>query len=241
MKLIEAVDYGELSRVAAGIVVEQVRTRPDSLLVLPTGNTPAGMFRELIAAAQRGEADFSRARFAMLDEYAGIARNDGRRLYHWICKELFDRLCVRPGAVIAFDPEADPDCEARFVEQRIARQGGIDLAVLGLGPNGHIGMNEPGSDADSRTRLVTLTPATIRSNAAYWGSEARVPKRGLTLGLGTLAEARSLVVVVAGGGKAAILERVLNAAPSADLPATILRSHPASTVIADRAALGLRA
>ncbi|MCW2308979.1 6-phosphogluconolactonase [Rhodobium gokarnense] len=241
MKLIDAADYAELSRAAAGIVVEQVRKRPDSLLVLPTGNTPVGMFRDLVAAAHNGDVDFSRARFAMLDEYAGIGRNDERRLYHWIRKELFDPLGVRPGAVIAFDPEADPECEARFVEQRIARQGGIDLAVLGLGPNGHIAMNEPGSDADSRTRLVTLTPATIRSNAAYWGSEAKVPRKGLTLGLGTLAEARALVLLVAGGGKAAILERVLNAAPSDAIPAAILGAHPAFTVVADRAALGLHA
>ena len=238
MKLVEAADYAELSRMAAEIVVAQVRTKPNSLLVLPTGNTPLGMFRELVAAAHHGDVDFSKARFAMLDEYAGIARNDGRSLHLWIRTALLDPLGIAPSAVIAFDPEADPEQDARRVEDGIADCGGIDLAVLGLGPNGHVGMNEPGSTADSRTRLVALTPATIRSNAAYWGSEDKVPKQGLTLGLGTLAESRSLLLVVSGTGKATILKRVLNAAPSPELPATMFEAHAACTVIADRAALG---
>lgn len=238
MRLIEAADYADLGRIAADIVMAQMRTKANSLLVLPTGNTPLGMFRELIGAARRGEADFSAARIAMLDEYTGIAQDDRRRLYHWIRRALFDPIGVQASAVTAFDPEAEPEAEARRVEERIAGQGGIDLAVLGLGPNGHVGMNEPGSAFDSRTRLVTLAPASIRSNAAYWGSEADVPRQGLTLGLGTLGEARSLLLIVGGAGKATILEQVLNGTRSTEVPATALRSHPACTVIADRAALG---
>lgn len=239
MNLIEAADYTDLSRRAADIVIAQVKAKPDSLLVLPTGNTPLGAFRELVAAHQRGDADFSLCRIAMLDEYVGIAPDDRRRLYLWIRRELLDPLALPARSVIAFDPMADPDLESRRVEAAIAALGGIDLAVLGLGPNGHLGMNEPGSPFGSRTRLVALAPESIRSNAAYWGSEAQVPRQGLTLGLGTLVSARSVLLLVSGAGKAAILERTRNGPVSAAIPATALRLHPACTVVADRPALGL--
>jgi glucosamine-6-phosphate deaminase len=238
MRLVEAADYADLSRIAANIVLAQVKAKATSLLVLPTGNTPLGMFRALVAAARRGEVDFSSAHFVMLDEYAGIAADDRRRLYHWIRRELIDPVGVPRSAVIAFDPEAEPGREVLRVEEIITEHGGIDLAVLGLGPNGHVGMNEPGSAFDGGTRLVTLAPESIRSNAAYWGSVADVPRQGLTLGLGTLGSARSLLLIVSGAGKAAILEQVLEGTRSTEIPATALRSHPACTVIADRAALG---
>ena len=119
----------------------------------------------------------------------------------------------------------------------IAAWGGIDLAVVGLGPNGHLAFNEPGSAFDSRARRITLTPESIRSNAAYWGSEADVPRAGFTLGLGTLRDARQLVLIASGARKRDILARTLHGPIGEDVPATLLRVHPHATVIADRAAL----
>lgn len=237
MNVVEAADYADLSLRAADIILAQIKAKPDSLLVLPTGRTPLGTFRALGAAHRRGDADFSLCRLAMLDEYVSIAPDDRRRLYHWIGRELIDPLGLPTTSVVAFDPMADPDLESRCVETAIAALGGIDLAVLGLGPNGHLGMNEPGSKFDSRTRLVTLAPESIRSNAAYWGSEADVPRQGMTLGLGTLSAARSILLLVSGAGKAGILETMLTGPISTDVPATTLRRHPACTIVADRPAL----
>jgi len=235
MKLIAAADHDDLSRQAAALVIDQVETKPASLLVVPTGETPLGMFRALVSAA--GGADFSRASFVTLDEYAGIGPGDRRRLLLWLRRELLDPLGIGDDRVIAFDPEAEPVAEAARIEAAIAALGGIDLAVVGLGPNGHLGFNEPGSAFDSRARLVALTPASIRSNAAYWGSEADVPREAFTLGLGTLRAARRLAMIASGARKRAILGRTLRGAVGEETPATLLRVHPDATVIADREAL----
>jgi len=234
MRLIVEDDYDGMSRVAAALVTATLADRPDALLVLPTGATPLGLFRALAASG----ADFGRARFATLDEYCGIAPDDRRRLLSWLRRALFDPLGVDADRVIAFRPDADPAAEARRVEDEIVRGGGIDLAVVGLGPNGHLGFNEPGSAFDSPARRVVLTPDSIRSNAAYWGSEADVPREGLTLGLGTLGAARRLAMVVSGEAKRGILARALEAPVGEAVPATLLRLHPDAVVLADRAAAG---
>ncbi len=238
MKVIEAADYEDLSRQTAEIVIAQLRAKPSSLLVFPTGRTPLGLFKALVDAERAGRVDFSAAVFLTLDEYASIAADDRRRLLLWLKLELLGPLRIPDSAVHAFDPLAEPHAEADRIEALIAERGGIDLAIVGLGPNGHIGMNEPGSAFDSRTRRVDLTPATIRSNAAYWGTEADVPRAGLTLGLGTLGEAGKLVLITGGAEKAGILAKALNDPISEDLPATALRLHSNGIVVADRAAMG---
>ena len=234
--IVEAQDYDEMCRIAADIVVAQLKAKPDSLLVLPTGNTPVGLFRALVARHSKGEVSFGDARFVTLDEYAGIANNDPRRLFSWLKRELFDPLGIAGDRIRTFDVETAPEAEAGRVERAIADGGGIDLAVLGLGPNGHLGFNEPGSPPDSRTRLVELTPESIVSNAAYWGSEAAVPRQAFTLGLGTLHEARQCLLIVSGAAKAQILARALEGPVNPDIPASLLRRHSGATVVADRAA-----
>ncbi len=234
MKLIVADDYEGMSRDAAALVLDTLAAKPDALLVLPTGATPLGLFR---AVATSG-IDAGRVRFATLDEYWGIAADDRRRLLSWLRRELFDPLGVGDDRIIGFRPDAEPVAEAARVEAEIAALGGIDLAVVGLGPNGHLGFNEPGSAFDSRSRQVVLTPESIRSNAAYWGSEADVPREGLTLGLGTLADARRLAMVVSGVGKREILARALDGPVGEAVPATLLRRHPDAIVFADRDAAG---
>lgn len=238
MRVVEVADEAALAADAAAVVVDQLRRKPDSLLVVPTGATPLGMFRRLVAAAREGAVDFGRCRFAILDEYAGIAPGDRRSLEGWLRRELLDAIGIDDAQVIAFDLSADPPIAAARVEAALAAAGGIDLAILGLGPNGHLGFNEPGSPFDSRARLIALTPESIRSNAAYWGSESDVPREGLTLGLGTLQSARRLVLIVSGARKRDILAATLEGPVGPHLPATLLRRHPDATVIADRAALG---
>jgi glucosamine-6-phosphate deaminase len=173
----------------------------------------------------------------MLDDYAGIAPGDRRSLTGWLRRELLDPLGVPPSRVISFDPLGDGPAECARVEAAIAARGGIDLAILGLGPNGHLGFNEPGTPFDARCGLVPLSPASITSNSAYWGSEAEVPRMGFTLGLGTLCEAEQFVLIVSGAHKAGILAQTLLGDIDVDTPATLARRHPRATVIADRAAL----
>lgn len=237
MKIITADDYDDLSRRTAALVCAQLVRKPASLFVFPTGATPLGLFRELVAAARELRADFSNASFAVLDEYAGIAPGDRRGLAGWLGRELLDPLGIPASRVITFDPRGEASAESARVEAAIAARGGIDLAVLGLGPNGHLGFNEPGTSFDARSGLVPLSAASITSNAAYWGSEADVPRTGFTLGLGTLLEARQFVLIVSGARKADILGRVLADPATPDLPATIAHVHPNALVLADRQAM----
>jgi len=237
LNVIAARDYDDMSRRSAALVLDQLRAKPASVFVFPTGATPLGLFRELVAAAKAGRADFSAASFAVLDEYAGLAPGDRRSLAGWLDRELIAPIGARAGQVITFDPLGDGKAESGRVEAEIARRGGIDLAILGLGPNGHLGFNEPGTPFETRSGLVALAPASIASNSAYWGSEADVPRTGYTLGLGTLLGARKLGLIVSGAHKAAILKQTLAGPASIDLPATIIHVHSDATVIADAQAL----
>jgi glucosamine-6-phosphate deaminase len=235
MKLIEAEDSNDFARKATELVVGQLKSKPNSLIALPTGNTPVPMFRKLVS---RGDASlFRNARFVTLDEYSGIDVDDRRRLLSWLHRELLGPAGIGSHQLIAFDPTADHEVECARIEDAITSWGGLDLAVLGLGPNGHLGFNEPGSSFESRTRKVALTQGSIESNAPYWGSQADVPRYGLTLGLATLREARCILLLASGAGKAEIVARLMNEPIGAALPATILRLCPHSIFLADRAAL----
>lgn len=235
MNLIAAADYADLSVRAAAFVARQIRSKPSSLLVLPTGNTPLGLFREMIGLARQG-LDVSAVRFAVLDDYAGIEPGDRRSLTAWLVRELLTPLGVGQDRLLAFDPLGDSAKEGARMDAAIRTAGGIDLAVLGLGPNGHLGMNEPGTPYDQPSFHAVLTPETIRSNSVYWGSEADVPRSGFTLGLGTLRAARSFLLLVSGAHKAEILARVVGHPDEIELPAVMVHHHPAATIIADAAA-----
>lgn len=239
MKIVQVEDRAELGRKAADKVIRQLRERPNSVITFPTGNTPLPMFRELAAAGKSHPGLFEQARFVTLDEYAGIGRDDRRRLLSWLNREFLVPAAIREQQVIAFDPEAEVEAECRRIEESVATLGGLDMAVLGLGPNGHLGFNEPGSSFDSRTRKVALAPESIASNSIYWGSEADVPTHGLTLGLANLREAHAVVVLVSGKAKADIVLRLLKEPISESIPASILRNCPQAIIIADRESLSL--
>ena len=242
MKIEAVEDYEDLSRLAAALFIAQAKQKPDSVCVFPTGRTPEGLFGVLLETHRGRDADFSRLRFVILDEYADIDPEDRRSLHQWLRRALLDGLGIDPSRVADFDSSAaDSDGECARIETIIADWGGIDLAIVGLGPNGHIGLNEPGSLPDSRTRRIALTAESVTSNARYWGSAADIPSHGLTLGIGTLREARKVILMVNGQAKADILARALEGPVSPDVPASLFRDHPDFTVIADRAALaGLR-
>ena len=238
MNIVETAIHADMSVKAAEAIIAVVRARPASVLVLPTGETPRQLFGELIAARRSGAADFSRVQFVALDEYAGIKRDDPRGLTPWLWRELLEPLGIQPKQVHAFDPDpARAVATITRIETTIVEIGGIDLAVLGLGMNGHLGFNEPGSALDGRTHVVALAPSSIAAGVAAWGTEANVPRSAITLGLGTIREARRLLLIVSGRRKAAILAKVLTGPIGPTVPATMIREHPDATVIADREAL----
>ncbi|MFM9941792.1 MAG: 6-phosphogluconolactonase [Hyphomicrobiaceae bacterium] len=235
MKVVIADNAEDMSRKALALIERLLAGIAEPCVVLPTGNTPLGLYAAAVQAGPRGA--LARARYVQLDEYLGIAPDDRRSLARWADTVLLRPLGIGRDRLIAFDPAA-PDAEAEALRvEREARRHGLDLALLGLGPNGHLGFNEPGSAFDSVSRVVPLTPASIVSNAVYWGSEADVPRQAFTLGLGTLATAKAAILLVTGAHKAAILRRVLLDPPSPEVPATCLRLLTNATVVADRAAL----
>lgn len=222
----------------AGLVAEELaarlRRQPDARLCLPTGDTPRPVYRALAELARRGEAPFGRAELIALDEYLGLEPDDPARAAVSLRRDLIDALDPGPAAFHAIDADAlDPEAEARRHDTIAAS--GIDVAVLGLGVNGHVGLNEPGSSADSVTRVVTLAPESRAVATGRYGAAAS-PRRGITLGIGRLLEAREVWLLVAGTHKAETLVRAVAGPEGTDCPATFLRRHPSYRVIADASA-----
>jgi glucosamine-6-phosphate deaminase len=236
MRTVVVRDYEALSRAAADAIAATLSRKPDALMLLATGDTPMGAYRELAERRLRGELDTSQLRAAQLDEYAGLGADDRRSLYGWMERSFLDPLGVTAERTIRLDALLPSDVACREYDAAIAAAGGFELAVLGLGPNGHLGFNEPPSPRDAPTREVALAPESLVSNAVYWGDD--VPRRAVTAGMDLIMEARAVLVIVSGSHKRAILERTLQGEPSPDCPASLLRLRGAVTVAADRASLG---
>lgn len=237
MELIVTCDYDELSRRAADDVAQLVREKPDAAVVLATGDTPLGMYRELAARRVRGELDTSRLRVFQLDEYVGLPPGDERSLYGWMGRAFLGPLAIPPERVVRLEGDAaDPEDACRRYVDSVRQAGGYDLAVLGLGPNGHLGYNEPPADAAAPTRIVALAPESIASGARYWGGPEQVPPRALTAGMDLLLAARRILLLVAGEHKRAILGETLDGPVVPEVPASYLRRADGVTVITDRAA-----
>lgn len=231
-------DAGELARAAAGLVLDLVTAKPSALVMAATGNTPMASYAELTRLHEEGRLDSSAMRIVQLDEYLGIGPDDPRSLYGWMHRSLVAPLGIAPDRVIRFDSEAaDADGAARDYDAKIASAGGIDLAILGIGVNGHLGFNEPPSNADAPTRVVDLSPDTLTSNAAYWGDRP-VPTQAMTAGMSVILSARRIILLVSGPSKVEILDRLLRSEPDPSLPASQLVAHPDTVVLADRAARG---
>ena len=235
---IEVVEDGEaVGRRAAEIVAGVVAAKPAAVLAVPTGSTPLPMFERLVDRVRRGELDLSRVHLFTLDEYVGMTPDQPNSLTGWLIREFLDPAGVTPSRRHLIPATAgDVEQAAHNYEAELSALGGLDLAVLGLGPNGHVAYNEPGAAADSRTRTVRLTPGSIEQAAGYWPEEDPVPPLAITIGMGTLLAARRLVLIVSGDSKAEMLAEAVHGPMTRDVPASWLRqAGDRLTVIADRA------
>lgn len=241
MRLITKDSYEGLSLEGASFIARAIEEKPDSSVVVATGDTPMGTYRELVKMQRRGEVDPSRLRVFQLDEYLGLGLNDPRALFGWTVHSFIEPLGVPLERVVRLEANApDPDAACRAYERAVRDVGGFDLAILGLGPNGHLGFNEPPSDASSPTRVVSLTEESIESNARYWGPSEHVPRRAVTAGMDLLLASREILLLVSGEHKRDILERALNGPITPEIPASYLQTAHNVTVLTDKSALGSR-
>ena len=240
MKIYRAEDYNSMSRRAANILSAQVILKPDSVLGLATGSTPVGMYRQLVNWYEKGDIDFSQVHTVNLDEYLGLAPDHDQSYRYFMQQNLFDHINVRPeNTNVPNGLASDPEAECRRYNEVIAGLGGIDLQVLGMGHNGHIGFNEPEEAFELETHVVDLTENTIQANARFFASKDEVPRRAITMGIKSIMQARHILVVVSGEDKAEIVRRAFAGPVTPLVPASILQMHPHLSLAGDEAALSL--
>ena len=237
MEVIIQPNAEEVSREAARIFARQLREKPASVLGLATGSTPLGLYRELVAMHENGALDFSRVTTFNLDEYVGLAPDHPQSYAAFMREHLFEKINARAEAIhLPSGLATDIAAHCADYENAITQAGGIDLQLLGLGSDGHIGFNEPSSSLRSRTRLKTLTPRTIADNARFFSSPEEVPRHVVTMGIGTIMEARRIVVLALGEKKADAVAAMAEGPVTADVPASALQFHEHCHIIVDEAA-----
>ena len=225
-----------LALAGADHVGELLAETPASSVVVPTGRTPIGVYEELAARRRAGVLNTSQLTVVQLDEYLGLEPGDGRSLFRWMDLMFLEPLAIDPARVLALPTDGDTEAGLAF-DRALEDRGGLDLAILGLGANGHLGFNEPPTAADAGTRAVDLRPETLEANASYWGDGVDVPRRAVTIGMRQLLAARQILLLVAGASKHAIVHAAIEGPVSPDVPASFLQvAADRVTVIVDRAA-----
>lgn len=238
MKIIRAKDYADMSRKAANIISAQIIMKPDCTLGLATGSTPIGIYVQLVERYQEGDLDFSKVRTINLDEYRGIPKEHPQSYYYYMQEKLFSK--VNLSARHTFIPdgmEQDVSKACADYNAVIESLGGIDLQLLGLGHNGHIGFNEPGEVFEKETHCVRLSESTINANSRFFAEPDAVPKEAYTMGVGQIMQAKKVIVAVSGKDKAKIVKEAFFGAVTTRVPASILQFHNDLTVIGDEEAL----
>jgi len=237
MEIIIKPDASAAQEEAARIIARQIQNKPDCVLGLATGATPVGVYAWLVAQHQKGRLDFSRARTFNLDEYVGLGPDHPQSYREFMRLHLFSKVNLRSENIHFPDGlTADIPAHCAEYEEAIRRTGGIEVQLLGIGSEGHIGFNEPSSSLASRTRIKTLTPKTAADNAKFFGGADKVPHHVITMGVGTIMEARECLLVALGAGKAEAVAGMAEGPITADLPASVLQMHPRCKLIVDEAA-----
>lgn len=232
MKLIETASYEKLSRSAANLISAQVILKPDSVLGLATGSSPLGTYRQLITWYEKGDVDFDKVISINLDEYVGLSTKDAQSYRYFMNENFFNHINIRPENTFVPDGCAkNLEAACKAYDAHIEAVGGIDLQLLGIGLDGHIGFNEPDDVFVKNTHVVTLDPSTIRANARFFENEAQVPRRAITMGMVSIMQAKKIVLIANGAAKRDILEKAFFGPITPRIPASILQLHPDITVI----------
>lgn len=238
MRIYKAKDYEEMSRKAAGIVSAQIIMKPDCMLGLATGSTPVGLYKQLIEWYRNGDLDFSGVRTVNLDEYKGISRENDQSYYYFMHQNLFDHVNIPAGNTHLPDGmEPDSEKECRRYEELIQSMGSVDLQLLGIGHNGHIGFNEPADAFDKLVHCVNLTQSTIEANKRFFASAEEVPRQAYTMGIQTIMRSKKILIIANGEGKADIVRDAFFGPITPMVPASVLQLHNDVTLVADEAAL----
>lgn len=236
MEYIAAQDYDEMSRIAAGMLAEQLRKKPDSVFALPTGSTPIGTYAQLSTMHEHADLNFSEATFFNVDEYVGMRPDSPQGYAYFLWKHLYSNVNVNVAKVHAPDGlAADPDEAAEQYQQLIEEVGGLDVAFLGLGRNGHVGFNEPAPKLPYAAHCVTLTPSTVEANARFFSSADEVPRRAITIGIGTIMQAGRIILIAQGADKReAVLEAETTKEITTEFPVSLLKLHHNAVMITAR-------
>ena len=237
MKLYRELDYDAVSKKAAQFVANQIKEKNDSVLGLATGSTPIGMYKELVNMYNDGQISFKNIRTLNLDEYAGLADSDENSYHCFMYQHFFSKIDINiANTHLPNGLAADPTVECEAYESMVKSLGGADLQVLGLGENGHIGFNEPGTPFTETTHLVDLTESTIRANSRLFEKIEDVPRQAYSMGIKTILSAKRILLIVTGEAKGEALANVINGPVTEEVPGSILQTHPDVTVICDEAA-----
>lgn len=243
MRAICCKTYDELSAYAADIVCETLKNRPNAVLALPTGSTPLGMYEELIARCGRGEVSFRNSSFFILDEYVDLPPAHTQSYNYYMRDRLFSHIDLpESGIHMLIGDTADDDAECdRYTRLLDSVEGGIDLLILGIGANGHIGFNEPSDAFFPDTHKILLTDDTVEANARFFDNPDEVPRFALTMGVRPMLRAKKILLLAYGSGKSVAVAKALNGPITPLLPASILQLHTDATIVADEGALQLAA
>ena len=231
--------YEEMSKVTGKVVANIINSKPNAVLGLATGSTPLGLYKELIRMHKEEGLDFSHVRTFNLDEYVGLSPDHPQSYHYFMHENLFKHINLEPQNVhVPSGTTKNYHAFCKWYEQRIEECGGIDIQVLGIGSDGHIAFNEPGSSLGSRTRIKTLSKETIDDNARFFKNKEDVPIYAITMGVGTVLEARKLILLANGANKAKAIAEAIEGPVSCMCTASVLQLHPDSLLFLDEAAAG---
>lgn len=240
MHIVKAKDYSDMSRKAANIISAQVIMKPNCVLGLATGSTPLGIYAQLIDWYKKGDLDFSRVSSVNLDEYRGLTPDNPQSYHYFMQEHFFKFINIAPQHTHipdGMEPDITKACNAH--NQIIRQLGGVDLQLLGLGLNGHIGFNEPGASFEKETHCVDLAQSTIRANSRFFDSLSDVPTQAYTMGIKSIMMAKKILIAVSGPDKAEIVAQAFQGPVTPQVPASILQMHPDVTLVGDETALSL--
>lgn len=238
MRIYKATDYTDMSRKAANVISAQVIMKPNCVLGLATGSSPIGTYKQLIEWYDKGDLDFSEVRSVNLDEYKGLDKENDQSYFYFMNNNFFKHVNINLDHTNVPDgTEPDSEKECSRYEDVIKSLGGVDLQLLGLGHNGHIGFNEPDDEFAKTTHCVDLQPSTIEANKRFFASIDDVPKQAYSMGIGTIMRAKKILLIVSGEEKADILKEVLFGPITPRVPGSVLQLHNDVVVVADEAAL----